>query len=294
MKDNKHIEFIIKNNELFTNYNREIWDETRIKSAINFLTGLIDYIKKNKLESIDGRYIMRAGDSCDFNPTIPIFTYSKPENIKGFLFPDFNMNALNEKKMTFEEKCSNVLKKDVIYFKGKSTSKNKTKIREKLELKSDNIVIIDLKKDNYRPYYEICNYKYVLDLPGNYPWSVRLIELYMSRSLPFRINFYSGKTKDEQSYKYDQWIQFYELMFPENVSYVNLKYNNSFYKEISDEKVDKIKNDLVNKYNYFESNPNLYNSIVNENYKKTLALTFKHIYYYLYNVFSYYKKITNQ
>jgi hypothetical protein len=93
----------------------------------------------------------------------------------GFLFPDFNVNLLEEKKMTFEDKCTNVLKKDILYFKGGPTSKNKTKIREKLELLSDNIVVVDLKKDNYRPYYEICNYKYVLDLPGNYPWSVRLI-----------------------------------------------------------------------------------------------------------------------
>jgi len=290
MKDGKHIQFIINNNELQIDYDKSIWDEVRIEGARKLLSGMLDYVKKNKLASIDGKYIMRAGDSCDFAPTIPIFTYSKPLNVKGFLFPDFNMYLLDEKKKMFQEKCTDVLKTDVLYFKGKSTSRNKTKIREKLELLSDNIVIVDLQKDNYRPYYEICNYKYVLDLPGNYPWSVRLIELYMSRSLPFRVNFYDNS----KNYKYEQWIQFYESMFPEDVSYINFKYENGFYKEMSDEKVEKIKNDLIDKYKYFESKPKLYKSIIDENYKKVQALTFEHIYFYLYEAFIYYKKLTNQ
>ena len=294
MKDGKHIKFIIKNNELSIEYDKNIWDGIRINSARLFVIGLLDYVSHNKLKSIDGEYIMRPGDSCDFEPKIPIFTYSKPKNLKGFLFPDFNMGLLEEKKITFDSKCSNVLKKDIVYFKGGPTSKNKTKIREKLEPKSDKIISVDLKREDFRPYYEICNYKYVLDLPGNYPWSVRLIELYMSKSLPFRVNFYYSDTKHEKTYKYEQWIQFYECGFPENISYINFKYENSFYKEISDEKVEKIKNDLISKYNYFESNPDLYNKIVNENYKKTKALTFKHIYCYLYTTFSYYKKLTNQ
>lgn len=292
MKDKKHVKFVIKDNKLKIEYDDEIW--SRIESAEKFINGLLTYVIKNNLDSIDGEYIMRLGDSCDLNSKIPIFTYSKPKNIKGFLFPDFNLNLLDEKKITFQNKCSNVIKKDIIYFKGNPTSRKKTKIREKLEPFTNDILKVDLQKTDYRPYYEICNYKYVLDLPGNFPWSVRLIELYLSKSLPFRVNFYYVDSYKEKNYKYDQWIQFYESMFPEDISYINFKYENSFYTEITDEKTEKIKNDLINKFHYFESNPDLYNKIVNENYKKSNALTFEHIYYYLYEIFSYYKKLTNQ
>jgi hypothetical protein len=294
MKDKKHIKFTIRNNELTTQYNREIKENPRAKSAEKLVKSLLAYISANKLKSIDGDYIMRLADACDFEPSIPIFTYCKPHNVKGFLFPDFNIGMLEEKKTMFANRYPNSNKKNIMYFKGTASSCNKTKIREKLEPLSNSVMKVELKNDIHSPYYTISDYKYVLDLPGNYPWSVRLIELYMSCSLPFRVNFYCTREINNKVNWYGQWVQFYELMFPENTSYVNFKYENDFCQEITDKSTIQIKDDFCTKYSYFESNPKLYERIVEENYKKIQALTFEHVYYYMYTIFAYYRELTNQ
>lgn len=287
-----HIKFVIKNNELEIVMDNTLTDShNRIPSAKKFVEETLKYIKENNFDSIDGEYIMAIGDSCDFTSKIPTMSYSKPKNMRGFLFPDFNMGYLEEKKELFKENCSDVEKYNKIYFKGNTTSKKKTKIREKLGPLSDNILDVKLDIEDYKPFYDICKYKYVLDIPGNYPWSVRLIELYLSKSLPFRINFYSSEKKNNKFYKYDQWIQFYESMFPENESYINFSYNNHYLQEISNDYVLKIKNDLVNKFIFFQKNPDLYNKIVNENYIKTESFTMNHIYYYIYKMFKYYNRL---
>jgi hypothetical protein len=292
LKYGLHIKFIIKNNKLEIQKDPKLIDTyNRIKSAQKFVESTLEYIKNNNYKSIDGEYLMIIGDSCDFYNNIPVMSYSKPKNVRGFLFPDFNLGHLEEKKEMFEKHCTNVSKTKKIYFKGNTTSKNNTKVREKLGPLSDSILDIDLNKKDYKPYYDICKYKYVLDIPGNYPWSVRLIELYLSKSLPFRINFYSDEKKDNKKYKYEQWIQFYELMFPENISYINFSYNNHFLKEISNDKVKIIKNDLINKFNYYEKNPEKYQEIVDSNYEKVKFFKMEHIYYYIYKMFRYYRKL---
>lgn len=287
-----HIKLVIKDGKIEIVKDDSFLDShNRIPRAKQFIEKTLEYIKKNNYKSIDGEFIMSIGDSFDIDPKIPIISYSKPKNVKGFLFPDFHMNLLEEKKELFEEKCSDIEKINKIYFKGNSTSKNNTKIREKLSPLSDDILNISLDKTDFKPFYDICRYKYVLDIPGNRPWSVRLIELYLSKSLPLRINFYSSEKKNNKFYKYDQWIQFYELMFPENESYINFAYNNYYLQEISNNKIQQIKKDLINKYKYFEKNPELYYKIVNENFEKTKYFTMNHIYYYIYKMFKYYNKL---
>jgi len=291
LRDGKHIKIVISNNEFKIEHDYRMVDtHNRIPSARNFIENTLKYVKTNNLDSIDGEYIMRFSDSCDFNINIPSISYVKPKNVKGFLFPDFNMHKLEEKKATFNEKCKNIHKKNQIYFKGNDTSKNKTQIREKLEPLSDDILSVDLFTDK-KPYYNICEYKYVLDIPGNYPWSVRLIELYMSGSLPLRINFYNTEVKNNKTYKYEQWIQFYELMFPENESYINFVYEQNNSDVMSDEVVNKIKNDLIETFNYYNEHPELSDAIIKKNSEKIDDFSLEHIYYYIYQMLSHYKKL---
>jgi hypothetical protein len=139
--------------------------------------------------------------------------------------------------------------------------------------------------DKYIPYYCICNYKYVLDIPGFRPWSVRLIELYMSKSLPIRILFHNSQWGEEK------WIQFYENMFPKNESYVGLEYNIDYEKKISEKNINYIRSQCLLIFDFFNKNSKLYNKITTDNFKKCEVLKEDHIYYYMYNILMGYNSI---
>lgn len=206
--------------------------------------------------------------------------YAKPKNKKGFLYPDFNMIKLDEKKKTFNSKCTNT-KTNEIYFKGKASSIDKSYIREYME-KFKIPFNIDISKE-YLPYYDICNYKYLLDLPGFKPWSVRLIELYLSKSFPIRVILYYSKWNEQR------WVQFYETMF-EN-SYISVEYDTNYNKKLSLDTINTIRNDILDIYKQLEDNKELYDKTVNRNYEKATTLTQDHISFYMYNVLKYYNKL---
>jgi hypothetical protein len=285
LKKNKHCKIIIQNNKI-----KEVsLENKRISSIVQILNGVLDMCKTYELKSVDGTYLFKFGDSCDMDANIPVFCWAKPKNIKSFIFPDFYMHLFEKKKKKFNQKCNvtdTCNKINKIFFKGNSTSVKKTKIREKLRKYNDKRLIVDI-SDKTLSYYELCKYKYVLDLPGYYPWSVRLIELYLSKSLPIRVSLYNTNEN------YEQWIQFYELMFPENESYSNISCNQNFYSEIPNDKVSDIKNEIINKYNYYNNNSDKYNKIVKLNNEKINYFTMEHIYYYVYQALKYYKKIVN-
>jgi hypothetical protein len=141
------------------------------------------------LPKISEDFYIRTSDGYDHDYAYPVFNYSKPKK-KGFLFPDFSFLSFESKLRAFDEHCDDNTKKEIIYFKGSSTSSKRTCIREKLSvLKNPFYISVSGERE---PYYKLCEHKYVLDLPGNKPWSVRLIELYMSRSLPIRVLFYNS------------------------------------------------------------------------------------------------------
>lgn len=264
---------------------KNIFDtELRIKSIHTFLIKMIKYIDKNNLPSIDGIYIFKITDSYEYRYEFPIISYAKPHNKKGFLYPDFNLNQLEEKQKMFKKRCDNIKKEHKIFFKGSRTTKDSTKVREKLQLKSNDILKIDLSK-KYIPYYCLCKYKYVLDLPGFRPWSVRLIELYLSKSLPIRIIQYYKKWGE------DRWIQFYENMFPSLYSYIPIKIDSNYTIELSQNTIDTIYNKIIKIYKYMENKNKVYDKIVNNNYKKASSLKEEHILYYLYIMMFHYNKI---
>jgi predicted helicase len=113
----------------------------------------------------------------------------------------------------------------------------------------------------------------------------------MSGSLPLRINFYNTEVKNNKTYKYEQWIQFYELMFPENESYINFVYEQNNSDVMSDEVVNKIKNDLIETFNYYNEHPELSDAIIKKNSEKIDDFSLEHIYYYIYQMLSHYKKL---
>jgi hypothetical protein len=76
----------------------------------------------------------------------------------------------------------------------------------------------------------MCNYQFVFDLPGRFPWSVRTPLVELSGANPIRILLYYAKWDEEP------WVQFYDYKQP-----TGLLLNANYHKPLSDENIEKIK-----------------------------------------------------
>jgi len=305
-KSRKHYKITVKHNKILN----DIPDDFRLKKAHNTFKLAINFSEKYNLPKISGDFYVRISDGYEHDCDYPVFNYSKPKKKIGFLFPDFSFLSFENKLTVFEKHCNGDAKKEIIYFKGSSTSNKRTRVREKLSaLKTPFNISVD---DESKPYYELCKYKYVLDLPGNKPWSVRLIELYISRSLPIRVLFYNSEWNE------NIWVQFYENMFQPWESYIPLKYDVDYDNEISNNIIDDIelkclqcmcgdKSPLIIGHDFkqqsclkpqifqiFKKYDEVYKKIINDNYEKIKALKLEHVEYYMYHcVIAYMDIVTN-
>lgn len=284
-KSSKHICIVIKKNVIKTDIPKTSWNvtERRYSSLFELMQLSINYAIDHKLPSITGKFYFRIADGYDFEFNYPTINYSKPKNKLGFLVPDFNFLDVFTKIDTFKRECSKTDKINKLYFKGGSNSVKKSKIREKMsKFKTPFKVLINTKSD---PYYYLCKYKYVLDLPGFKPWSVRLIELYMSTSLPVRILLYNSKWDE------DIWVQFYENMFPPSISYANISIDTDYDKEMPVSILKEIETKCLQVYKFFNNHTKAYNKIVQDNFEKVNALQETHIGYYMYHLLMSYNKV---
>jgi hypothetical protein len=162
----------------------------------------------------------------------PILGFAKPVDSKGILMPDWTFvnaykSAVSKDWDTQIEKistaCSKIKyndKKDICFFQGGNTSKgpNKSNIRGYLNTLSKNDKNIEIVIDSTTPptaATDWCKYKFLLDLPGAHPWSVRLKELFLTKSLVFKIDLHK------------QWVNFYSSLFFPGKDYVTINYNDN-------------------------------------------------------------------
>ena len=166
------------------------------------LSGVEYYLKKLNLSDIpDCRLAFYMWDSYGEEFSFPHFSWAKPHNKKGLLFPCW----------TFD-KWDNVVSyaKDHIvpwkdkendgYFRGLDTPK-RSKIRQIMQKLFPNYIKLD---GPYEPWTEMFKHKVLFDIPGWKPWSVRCPLIALSGSVPLRILHYYPKWGE------DVWIQFYE------------------------------------------------------------------------------------
>jgi hypothetical protein len=161
----------------------------------------------------------------------PILNFAKASSENGILIPDWTFaNAYKsqvaktwgEQASTIGTECSEIPyseKIDGIFFQGGDTSKGerKTNIRRNLKnladlMPSDPKVTILIDKEPPTKATEWCKFKYLLDLPGAHPWSVRLKELLLSHSLVIKVDLP------------DPWVNFYSPIFEPGVDYVRVTY----------------------------------------------------------------------
>ena len=148
----------------------------------------------------------------------PIFCFARPRNkVDKIVIPDYTFfkGKIEEKEIDWDEqkklilsKCKKLKnkQKDLIYFRGADTTEG-TNLRSNIGKFLNKSKIIIYKNDKKRvPTYNFCKYKYLLDLPGKQPWSIRLKYLLLMPSTCIKVTQITKYT-DENLIE-EEWISF--------------------------------------------------------------------------------------
>jgi hypothetical protein len=173
-------------------------------------------------------------------------------------------------------------------------------------LNKKNIIIKDKKPFNIEvsdkriDVYKFKNHKYLLDLPGYKPWSVRLKYLFFMSRLVIRVSLYDSR------YENNYWQQWFDYIFEENVDYVHLIYNieddgktdeqrssvpsstKVEGKNISSKQCINIIDDIIKIYKHAEKNPDYYIKLMKNIRKKRKLLNIENTMEYMYKLISRY------
>jgi hypothetical protein len=271
----------IKNNKVNANIDNDMLG--RKKNIILILNKMLEKYKLN-----DTLLLINLTDGYYWKTDIPVFSFSVAQGKKGLIFPNFDIcyfdllkKNFNQLKKIFNNYEPNIIKND-IYFKGGPSTLKKNLFREKMSKEKHPINVI-AKKDYSESVYKFKDHKYLFDLPGVKPWSVRLKYLFLTQRIIFRISFYNSQI-GESGY----WRQFYDYIFNENKDYVHLAYNFNYDSLIPENLYEKIKKDIITKYYFFEKYPEKYNEMVLNLNKSVKKLTIDSMLKYLYTLISKY------
>jgi hypothetical protein len=308
IKDNSlDIEVIYDGKTHNKNYLKEMNDD-RITGTFNLINKTLKYMKKRNIDVPNTTLYIWISDAIPWYKEIdtyfPIYTFAKPKNTNYIIFPDCSFNCItleqkyngtcynwNQIKKILVDKCNYSLEKDKInsmYFKGTPTTKRHSKIRENLEEYSKKNKWLDIKLDAWQNYVSMdnfCKYKYLLNIPGHYPWSNRFKYLFLMKSLIINIDISTVGTNE------DSWITFIDFIVKPNKHYINLKMDYHY----SDRK-DKEKQEQNKQLNYLGSvkivdelkkiyNEDItkYNDMIVTGYNRVSKLKNKHLYKYIYH-----------
>ena len=281
---------IIKDNKIYEKKHRD----TKVKYINNRLK-YIDFIfslffTKYKIE--DTYLFINLADGFFWREDIPVFNWILPDGFKGLIFPNFDiLNAtIGNKEYNFDEvidKCINYEPDKInneIFFIGRPYCFFRKNLSEITENPIKIIVPKDVNdKSIFIEMPEFKNYKYLFDLPGNRPWSVRLKYLFFMDRYIIRISFYNS-VWGENSY----WKQWFDYLFDEN-DYSHLIYDDPEYGENLDDKMmSKIKNDILEIYNDLEKHPEKYKKAIDNIKRKRKELNLDNTMKYLYTLISRY------
>jgi len=287
----------LKNILMFiVNYNNKLYfiysdGDKRKKIIFNIFKKIIILLKNKNIINKNFFIPFFVSDSYFYHDNdIPILIEAKPCNKKGILFPDITNFCfkINNNKYNYDEfinlikkKCKlNLIKKPLLYFKGANTGADKHNIRLKLyELSKNNQNYKINIGEKFIPIYKFCKYKYLLNLPGNQPWSYRFMQILNMNSLVIDINvlqsYNNGKTFN------DKWITFFSNFFIPNKHYIEINYK--WIENITpDSNVIEIYRELNNIFNYYEKYNNEYNKIVEKCMKQ---VSYFNIYVYQYTIY---------
>lgn len=223
----------------------------------------------------------------------PIFGFAKEESRKGILIPDWTFEKAYKSTIKenwdsqfreIENECKKKdfnSKKDIVFFQGSNTSKKKTNIRENLELlsKDEDKMVVLVDKKPYSSVTEWCNYRYLYDLPGSYPWSVRFKELFVTSSLVIKVDVE------------DRWVNFYSNIFIPNKDYIQLFIRENVNSSNKMEDAKKIKKMTLAIMDFINKKPEMYDIMTNSAYRKIKLMDMSMVNFYVGSLLDVYQNI---
>ncbi len=150
---------------------------------------------------------------------------------------------------------TNIIKQNAIFFKGVDTTDKNHNLRYyiKYRLKTDtdnefkNAMIYEwLTPSNYESVKSFTKYKFLLNLPGRYPWSTRLKYLYLSKSFIINVRVKTLGDGDEDYFK-----SFVDLIVPDTLC-INIDMN--YYYDATCNENNKTKEEINKTIEYNEKN----------------------------------------
>jgi hypothetical protein len=225
--------------------------DDRAIETLHLFTKTVEWCKLHKLQLPKNyKFYYWLSDSFPwYTPNVdvyvPILSYSSSRNKNIFIIPDNTFTNIHtnskyrgvsmnwdqvKKKMINESKKKSLKDKNpLVYFKGTDTNKRNHNLRSQFENNNSSNMMIKLNGwGRYEPMWEWSKYKFLLDLPGNYPWSNRLKFLPLTKSLIYHID---TKTigDDYSDEPYDQFISY--ILEP-GVDYINI--NHTYFDTVDD------------------------------------------------------------
>ena len=212
---------------------------------------------------------------------VPIFCFAKPRNKpEKIIIPDFTFfnTKIDNRELNWDEqkeiilkKCQNLKKqKNIIYFRG-ADSTDVTDLRKKIGRFIDNSIIIIANEGKMRePMYNFCKYKYLLDLPGKQPWSVRFKYILLMPSVCIKLTQITKYT--DSKIIEDEWVSYINKFVEPNKDYIDVRFecidNKIDFKKLGEkvkiakERKDSLRKNQVNKITMNTIYESLKNTII--------------------------------
>ena len=288
---------------IYNNDNLNQIKDNRIAQVLSMIQKTLLWAKKLNKPIVQTTLYFWISDRIpwysDIDIKFPIYVFATPKNKNFILFPDnsFECMTIDEKyngscydweqtKAIIINKSNKVKfmeKTNKIFFKGTSTSSKNTQIRENLYTLSKSSKYLDIRLDGWYAYIgmdNFCEYKFLLNLPGNYPWSNRFKYLFLMKSIVINVDV---ESEDMKTHIIDQeWISFINIIVKPDTHYINLKfkyYYNDDDKNKNYEQCIEILNQLEDIY---KSNTEKYTNMIENGYHAVSELTNNNIYEYIY------------
>lgn len=307
-----------------SNYTLEIIKQctkeiNRTDDIIKLIQETLKYIKYLKLPMPNTTIFLYVSDVYAFeHQDLPFFVITKPKNKTGILIPDntfYSHTTVSSKSESWEEtmkKCINNhiptnKKQNTIFFRGANTDSGRQNIRNAMYNLSHNKSVYNLNlnglnkhKQNIfnvelkgrQPIETFTKYKYLLNLPGNQPWSYRFKYLFLMKSVVININV-KQKYKNTKDIN-DTWINFFDILLEPNVDYIELPFQ---WNEGEDKhnilQLKKLISNIKHVYEKIEMNPELYEKIAKNGFNKIKEISNKMIYNSIYHLLYNYANIMN-
>lgn len=241
-------------------------------------------------------YIITSDGYSFYHQHLPFLCLAKPMNKNGILFPDntFYNHTIDDKNYDWEQAKSLITKKCIsnkkfsnIYFRGANTGNKKHNLRYTFKTLTKKVPEFKIEISEKKiPIYTFCKYKYLLNLPGNQPWSYRFKYLFLMKSLVIDIPLLQKYGKE-----YNQkWINFYDLFLEENEDYISIPVK---YDEKQSLDYENILIKVAKVYDYYQKNPKKYHKIVKSGYDKISKITNDVIDYTIVNLIEEYSNMIN-